>query len=84
MFDESRSTIEFDDPVTSLDHQRRGNVADRLVEFAKDRQAVVFTHDGSFTGDLCAAAEREHVPLAERSIARRGGAVPGICQQTFP
>jgi len=83
-FDESRSTLVFDDPVTSLDHERRGNVADRLVELAKDRQVVVFTHDASFTGDLSAAAEREGVTLAERAVERRGGTVPGICQQTFP
>ena len=84
MFDESRSTLVFDDPVTSLDHQRRRNVADRLVEFAKDRQVIVFTHDASFTGDLSDAAEREGVLLAERSIERRGGSVPGVCWQTFP
>ncbi|WP_147794204.1 AAA family ATPase [Cellulomonas sp. Y8] len=84
VFDESRSTIVFDDPVTSLDHQRRRKVADRLVGLAKDRQVVVFTHDASFTGDLSAAAERDGVPLAERSVERRGGTVPGICWQTFP
>jgi energy-coupling factor transporter ATP-binding protein EcfA2 len=40
-----RSTIVLDDPVSSLDHQRREHVATRLVEEAGKRQVVVFTHD---------------------------------------
>jgi len=40
-----RSAILFDDPVSSLDHDWRENVARRLVEEAKVRQVVVFTHD---------------------------------------
>lgn len=42
------STILFDDPVSSLDHKWRRNVASRLVEEAKRRQVVVFTHDVVF------------------------------------
>ena len=45
--------IVFDDPVSSLDHWRRLNVARRLVEEAKSRQVIVFTHDTSFLGQLC-------------------------------
>jgi hypothetical protein len=41
----SRSGIVFDDPVSSLDHERRAVVAARLVEEAKTRQVIVFTHD---------------------------------------
>ena len=44
--------IVFDDPVSSLDHRWRLNVAQRLVEEAKIRQVVVFTHDTSFLGQL--------------------------------
>jgi energy-coupling factor transporter ATP-binding protein EcfA2 len=36
--DSSESTIVLDDPVSSLDHVRRGNVAQRLAEFAQERQ----------------------------------------------
>ena len=39
------SAILFDDPVSSLDHQWRDNVARRLAEEAGARQVVVFTHD---------------------------------------
>jgi energy-coupling factor transporter ATP-binding protein EcfA2 len=45
VFDESKSAIIFDDPVTSLDHVRRDKVAERLAQLAQDRQVVVFTHD---------------------------------------
>lgn len=44
--------IIFDDPVSSLDHFRRQNVAQRLVDEAKVRQVIIFTHDTSFLGDL--------------------------------
>lgn len=44
--------IIFDDPVSSLDHTRRQNVARRLVEEAKVRQVIIFTHDTSFLGEL--------------------------------
>ena len=44
--------IVFDDPVSSLDHTRRQNVARRLVEEAKTRQVIIFTHDTSFLGEL--------------------------------
>jgi ABC-type transport system involved in cytochrome c biogenesis ATPase subunit len=40
-----RSAIILDDPVSSLDHQRREHVATRLVEEAARRQVVVLTHD---------------------------------------
>ena len=44
--------IVFDDPVSSLDHWRRQNVARRLAQEAKKRQVIVFTHDTSFLGQL--------------------------------
>ena len=47
-----RGGICFDDPVSSLDHQRRHLVAKRLVEEARNRQVIVFTHDSSFLGQL--------------------------------
>ena len=42
------SGIVFDDPVSSLDYRWRENVARRLVEEAKKRQVIVFTHDVVF------------------------------------
>ena len=35
----------FDDPVSSLDHRRIGDVAKRIADLASDHQVIVFTHD---------------------------------------
>ncbi len=42
---EHKSAIVLDDPVSSLDHCRRTSIALRLVQEAKNRQVVIFTHD---------------------------------------
>jgi hypothetical protein len=47
-----RDGIVFDDPVSSLDHGRRRQVARRLVQESARRQVIVFTHDTSFLGLL--------------------------------
>lgn len=44
--------IFFDDPVNSLDHKRKKNIAVRLVEESKNRQVIVFTHDLVFLSYL--------------------------------
>lgn len=82
-FDDSKSALIFDDPVTSLDHVRRDKVAQRLAQLAKDRQVVVFTHDVAFVGDLSAAADSEGVPAAGRSVERQG-LEPGVCLDFLP
>ena len=46
----------FDDPVTSLDHRIREGVVNALVNEAKDRQVIVFTHDLAFYCELMSAA----------------------------
>jgi energy-coupling factor transporter ATP-binding protein EcfA2 len=61
---QGRSAIVFDDPVNSLDHQWRGCFAHRLVEEAKDRQVVVFTHDIVFLHDLMSGADDTGVPIS--------------------
>jgi hypothetical protein len=83
-FDDSRSALVLDDPVTSLDHIRRSHVARRLAQFAKDRQVIVFTHDVTFVGDLRRAADEEQVTVTERGVQRRGDNVPGFCTDQHP
>lgn len=46
------SPIIFDDPVSSLDHIYRENIAHRLAIEALNRQVVIFTHDVSFIAEL--------------------------------
>ena len=83
-FDLGRSALVLDDPVSSLDHIRRGAVAERLTEFAAERQVIVFTHDLEFVVALSAAAGTHGVPFTERSIRRRGDRTPGVCVDAHP
>ena len=84
--DASNSAIILDDPVTSLDHIRRGLVAARLAAFAETRQVVVFTHDVSFVADLKREANGKGVPIAERSVTRSRAdeRKPGACSTAHP
>lgn len=63
--------VVFDDPVSSLDHRRRELVAIRLVEEARKRQVIVFTHDVYFLCILQQEAERAHVDIAPLSLHRK-------------
>ncbi len=75
--------IVFDDPVSSLDHWRRRNVARRLVEEAKTRQVVVFTHDTSFLGQLCDEIDVAGIPNSMSFLEWRGG-FPGCVNEGLP
>ena len=75
--------IVFDDPVSSLDHWRRRNVVRRLVEEAKIRQVVVFTHDTSFLGQLRDEIEAEGTPNAMMFLEWQEGS-PGCVNDGLP
>jgi energy-coupling factor transporter ATP-binding protein EcfA2 len=83
-FDETKSGIVLDDPVTSLDHIRRSHVATRLCDFAKDRQVTVFTHDLTFVGDIRKASEEAGVLFTERAVERHGDGSVGLCRDFHP
>lgn len=72
--------IVFDDPVCSLDHIYREKIAKRLVEEAKTRQVIVFTHDIAFLIDLESnAAETDgKVCFNPQTVCRLSGTV-GKC-----
>lgn len=78
-----KSALVFDDPVTSLDHRWRERVAERLVEEAKVRQIVVFTHDMVFVNDLHDKGYREDIPMNLISLSR-GPAGTGMVSQGLP
>ncbi len=82
-FDETCSAVVLDDPVTSLDHERRDKVAKRLVEIARERQVVVFTHDITFVDDLTRHGNDAQIAVTDRYVQRRGH-VPGLCTDTLP
>lgn len=47
----------FDDPVSSLDHRRIHEVAQRIASLAETSQVIVFTHDIFFASTLLALME---------------------------
>lgn len=67
---ESRSTIVFDDPVSSLDHIHRAAVAERIAEESRLRQVIVFTHDIAFMFLLDQACRKKDIHIAFRSVTR--------------
>jgi len=50
------SGIILDDPVSSLDHRWASRIANRLVDEARHRQVIIFTHNLSFLWDLVDSA----------------------------
>ena len=78
-----RSTIILDDPISSLDHQRREHLATRLVEEARKRQVVVLTHDLVFVYYLKEKAEELGVELHGQALARAFHAV-GVVEEDLP
>lgn len=83
-FDVTKSAMILDDPMSSLDHERREKAARRIVEFACDRQVVVFTHDLVFLGEIVKASYELSVTLTERAIERNGAGKPGRVIDDYP
>ena len=83
-FDESKSAVIFDDPMSSLDHQRRSSAAERMVELAQDRQVIVFTHDLIFLAELVKRARYLSVEVHQQTIQRNGSKQPGQITDKFP
>lgn len=73
----AKSSLVFDDPVTSMDHHFRRAVAVRLVKIAQERQVIVFTHDAIFVAALHHACNDLQYKPAYRRIEwdERPGAV---------
>ncbi|MCK1788959.1 AAA family ATPase [Pseudomonas violetae] len=79
----SNSGIVFDDPVSSLDHNHRTAVARRIVEESANRQAIVFTHDAVFFGELIALSQDAQLVPEVRSISYRAEG-PGYIDTGLP
>ena len=80
---DDHSGIVFDDPVSSLDYKWREGVARRLVEEAKTRQVIVFTHDVVFLLQLKEIAKDEDVDQRDQHVRNlpRGA---GVCADELP
>lgn len=81
--EQSRSGIVFDDPVSSLDHLRREQIASRLALEAKSRQVIVFTHDLAFAWSLREFSDIHGAKHAERHIYAAGDS-KGHCCDALP
>ncbi|GEN23971.1 hypothetical protein HCU01_19200 [Halomonas cupida] len=75
--------IVFDDPVSSLDHKRRGRVAKRMVKEASARQVIVFTHDVVFLEQLRTECKHASIDPEITSLERVGMSV-GIVTPGLP
>ena len=75
--------IVFDDPVSSLDHQRRELVAQRLAQEAAVRQVIVFTHDLYFLLLMEKEAARLDIPKVIHSLSRTSKGY-GVCDGNLP
>lgn len=65
--------IVFDDPVSSLDHKRRGKVAARLASESKHRQVLIFTHDVVFLHQLGNECDKFNAPPRFHFLEAIGG-----------
>jgi energy-coupling factor transporter ATP-binding protein EcfA2 len=77
------SGIVFDDPVSSLDFQWRGSVAQRLVEESKRRQVIVFTHDVVFLLALKQYADQLGIEALDQHV-RHLPKGAGVCEAELP
>jgi len=78
------SGIVLDDPVSSLDHRHRDALATRLVDEAKRRQVVVFTHDLPFLHALNRAAAKSRLPVLGQAVAYFTEGAGVIANQQYP
>lgn len=75
--------VVFDDPVTSLDHQRRALIAERLVKLAVTKQVIIFTHDISFFSKLTHFAKVFNISSTQTTIRKIGDTI-GVVSPDLP
>lgn len=63
----------FDDPVTSLDEERKSQIAERLTHECLTRQIIVFTHDLVFVSQLISCAQEKGIEHLCHWIEQRNG-----------
>jgi energy-coupling factor transporter ATP-binding protein EcfA2 len=80
---DSRSALVFDDPVSSLDHMHRDNLAKRFASEGQHRQVIIFTHDVAFLFLLHENCREVGTHIAFRSVTR-GEDYAGFCHQNPP
>ncbi len=77
--DKNNCGIIFDDPVTSLDHERKDKIAQRFAVEAGQRQVAVLTHDIVFMSQLAKHAERNKISVVAHWMKQVNG-IPGCVE----
>lgn len=77
----SKSPVVFDDPVSSLDHRYCRYIAQRLVEEAKERQVIIFTHNIAFLVEIEKRSAGANLLV---QTVQRSGSVAGFCVEGLP
>ena len=70
--------IIFDDPVTSLDHERKEKIAARLVAESTRRQVIILTHDLVFFSMVCESAAVRGETVTMHYMQRSSDDRPGL------
>jgi len=83
ILDENCKGIILDDPITSLDYKRRDRIAKRLIEEAKTKQIIIFTHNITFLLRLQQFARNEEIELRTTTIRKIRKSV-GIIKPELP
>ncbi len=68
---EHKSSIIFDDPVSSLDHKWRAKISKRIAEESLERQVIVFTHDITFLLMIQEHSNELNCDLDIKSLTRK-------------
>lgn len=76
--------IVLDDPVSSLDHQRIRAVAHRIVDEARHRQVIVFTHSILLLWEIWERATAQEVPVTPHWLRVEGGIPGSVTANTVP
>ncbi|MCT1798356.1 AAA family ATPase [Aerococcus viridans] len=66
----NNNCLVFDDPVSSLDHKRREAISRRLVEEAKCKQIVIFTHDITFLLSIQQYCDKENISYQTTTLRK--------------
>ncbi|WP_421920105.1 AAA family ATPase [Marinifilum sp.] len=69
--------IVFDDPVTSLDENRKSEIAERLAKESSKKQVIIFTHDLVFVSSLIGHCKELNISNDCHWIENVGGNQPG-------
>lgn len=78
--DKHNCGIVFDDPVSSLDHERKDKISQRLALEAGQRQVVIFTHDLVFMSQLIKHSDKNKIPFITHWMRKLNG-VPGCVEE---